>query len=155
MSAWQEEELQLLRDAWEVAVACPRPDGTLHGPVSLWHAVVNGGLYIRSAKGTNTQWFHWALRAGTGWLEVGDARTNVRFSLAAPMVHAELDAALHAKYHRFGPHTLAAITGNDAQEFTLLVVPLDAASDHDHRSTPVTDAHDACRRAMSEKDLPC
>jgi hypothetical protein len=49
---------------------------------------------------------------------------DVTFSLADPAVSAELDAALHAKYDRYGVAYVQPITGPDAAATTLVVMPL-------------------------------
>lgn len=123
MSTWTSEELQRIDTATELRVASERPDGSMRPFVTIWHTVLGDTLYLRSAHGPENGWFRRALRAGVGRISAGGVTKDVTFELADPSVRAELDAALHSKYDRFGPGPVAAITGPDVLETTLRVLP--------------------------------
>ncbi|GAA5205952.1 DUF2255 family protein [Microbacterium kyungheense] len=123
MAAWDEEELRRIGAATELRVSSRRPDGTLRPYVTIWHVGVGDALYLRSAHGPENGWFRRALRAGTGRISSGGVEQDVTFGLADPALGPEVSAALHAKYDRFGPGPVGAITGPDAATTTLVVMP--------------------------------
>ncbi len=65
-----------------------------------------------------------ARAAGAGRISAGGVERDVTFTLADPAVRTDLDDALHRKYDRYGPGPVAAITGDDVLETTLLVTPV-------------------------------
>ena len=123
MAAWDESELRRVGAATELRISSRRPDGTLRPAVTIWHAAVGDALYIRSAHGPENGWFRRALRSGTGRVTAGGVEKDVTFELADEAVAPAVDAALHAKYDRYGPGPVGAITGPDAAATTLLVMP--------------------------------
>jgi len=125
MTAWTAEELRRIDAASELRIASERPDGTLRPYATIWHTTLGDALYIRSAHGPENGWFRRALRAGLGRISAGGVEKNVTFELADHAVSAELTAALHQKYDRYGPGPVAAITGTDVLETTLRVRPRD------------------------------
>ena len=124
MTAWDAADLRRIGGATELRISSRRPDGSLRPPVTIWHAAVGDALYVRSAHGPENGWFRRALRAGVGRVSAGGVEEDVTFSLADPAVSAELDAALHAKYDRYGVAYVRPITGPDAAATTLVVMPL-------------------------------
>ncbi|MCX6501446.1 MAG: DUF2255 family protein [Microbacterium sp.] len=125
MSDWNSDELRRIDGATELRVTSRRPDGSLRPYTTIWHTAVGDALYIRSAHGPDNGWFRRALRAGTGAISAGGVEKDVTFALADPAVRDDLDAALHAKYDRFGPGPVGAITGDDVLQTTLRVMPAD------------------------------
>lgn len=123
MAAWDESELRRVGAATELRISSRRPDGTLRPAVTIWHAAVGDALYIRSAHGPENGWFRRALRSGAGRVTAGGVEKDVTFELADEAVAPAVDAALHAKYDRYGPGPVGAITGPDAAATTLLVMP--------------------------------
>ncbi|WP_374975628.1 DUF2255 family protein [Microbacterium trichothecenolyticum] len=123
MAAWDESELRRVGAATELRISSRRPDGTLRPAVTIWHAAVGDALYIRSAHGPENGWFRRALRSGAGRVTAGGVEKDVTFGLADEAVAPAVDAALHAKYDRYGPGPVGAITGPDAAATTLLVMP--------------------------------
>jgi Uncharacterized protein conserved in bacteria (DUF2255) len=53
----------------------------------------------------------------------GGVERDVRFVEAGADVHADLDAAYHAKYDRYGSRTVGSVVGPDAAGVTLRVEP--------------------------------
>ncbi|KJL43682.1 DUF2255 family protein [Microbacterium trichothecenolyticum] len=123
MTAWDAMELRRIGAATELRISSRRPDGTLRPAVTIWHAAVGDALYIRSAHGPENGWFRRALRSGTGRVTAGGVSKDVTFEPADEAVAPAVDAALHAKYDRYGPGPVGAITGTDAASTTLLVMP--------------------------------
>ena len=123
MSDWNPTELARSGDATELRIASTRADGTLRPWVTIWHGVVDGVLYVRSAHGPENGWYRRARAAGPGRVAAGGVEQDVTFTPADATVRGALDAALHAKYDRFGPAYVGAITGDDVLETTLRVDP--------------------------------
>jgi hypothetical protein len=71
-------------------------------------------------------WFRRAVASGSGRIEAGGVTRDVTFERPADDVHEAIDAALHAKYDRYGPGPVGAITGGAAHAGTLRVVPAGA-----------------------------
>ncbi|UFS58838.1 DUF2255 family protein [Subtercola endophyticus] len=125
MASWTTNELRQIDAATELRVASQRPDGSFRPYTTIWHTTLGDALFIRSAHGPENGWFRRALASGVGRISAGGVEKDVTFELADASVRAELDAALHAKYDRFGPGPIAAITGDDVLETTLRVMPRD------------------------------
>jgi len=125
MTTWTDGELRRVGAADELRISTRRPDGSLRAAIPIWMAVVDGALYVRSAHGPDNGWFRRARAAGEGRISAGGVERDVTFALAAPEVRARLDDTLHAKYDRYGPGPVGAITGDDVLETTLLVTPRD------------------------------
>lgn len=120
---WTEDELRRIDAATELRITSQRPDGTLRPYTTIWHVVVGDALYVRSAHGPQNGWFRRARRAGAGRIDAGGVEKAVAFELADPSVREGVDAALHAKYDRYGHGPVGAITGDDVLETTLRVLP--------------------------------
>jgi hypothetical protein len=125
MKTWTDDELRRIGGADELRVASQRPDGTMRPFTTIWHTTLGENLYIRSAHGPENGWFRRARQAGVGRISSGGVEKDVTFEPADPGVREALDAALHAKYDRFGPGPVGAITGDDVLETTLRVTPRD------------------------------
>jgi len=126
MTTWNLDDLARIGDATELRITSRRADGSLRPMIPIWHAVVDGDLYVRSAHGPDNGWFRRARAAGLGQVSAGGVTADVAFELADPAVRPALDAALYAKYDRFGPAPVGAITGDDVLETTLRVSPTQA-----------------------------
>ncbi|WP_043497290.1 DUF2255 family protein [Georgenia sp. SUBG003] len=125
MTSWTHDELERVGDARELQVASRRPDGTLRRYVTIWHVRSGDAVYIRSAHGPDNGWFRRAMAAGTGRIRSGGVERDVTFELADPGVRHDVDAAYHAKYDRYGPAPVGAVTGPDVLQTTLRVMPRD------------------------------
>jgi hypothetical protein len=125
MTGWTEEELSSVGAARELKVASERADGTLRPYVIIWHVRVDDAIYIRSAHGPENSWFRHAKAAGVGRVSSAGVERDVRFEPAEPDRAADIDATYHAKYDRFGPGPVGAVTGPEVHETTLRVVPRD------------------------------
>lgn len=125
MSTWTEEELNRVGEARELQIASERPDGTLRPYTIIWHVRVGDAIYVRSAHGPENGWFRRAKAAGVGRISSGGVEKDVRFETAEPATADDVEATYHAKYDRFGPGPVGAVTGPGAHETTLRVVPRD------------------------------
>ncbi len=118
-SAWTAEELTRIGEATEIQLASPRPDGTQAPVTTMWIARVADGLYVRSAGGPDRPWYRRARAAGRGHLHAAGTDYEVVFAEADPNIHDAIDAALHAKYDRYGPGPVGHITGPATHPHTL------------------------------------
>ncbi|MET0788700.1 MAG: DUF2255 family protein [Cellulomonas sp.] len=123
MSGWTSDELRAIARVDELHVASRRPDGSLRPFVTIWFVVDGEDLYIRSAHGPENGWFRRARESGSGRVRVGPVEKDVVFEAADDAPHDALDAALHAKYDRYGPGPVGAIVGPAVVGVTLRAVP--------------------------------
>lgn len=123
MTRWTEEELNLVGAATELYVSTRRADGTLRACIPIWHVRVGDAIYIRSAHGPENAWFRRALRTGLGRIRSGGVEKDVTFEPASRDVSSQITASYHAKYDRYGPAPVGAVTGADVLETTLRLMP--------------------------------
>lgn len=118
---WTTDDLRRIGGSTELQVASYRPDGTLRPYVTIWTVTTGDGIYVRSARGADNPWFRRALAGGLGRIRAGGVERDVEFAhLAADdPAQADVDAAYHAKYDRFGPAIVGAVTGDHATHVTL------------------------------------
>jgi hypothetical protein len=121
--AWAEGELAGVGGATELQVASRRDDGSLRPYVTIWVVRAGDGLYVRSAYGEGNPWFRRARASRSGRIRAGGIERDVTFTEPEPGVHAAVDAAYHAKYDRYGPSIVAAVTGEKAARTTLQLLP--------------------------------
>ncbi len=107
MTAWDPDDLAAMDGAEELLVAAHRTDGTLRPATIVWHVVVDGALFIRSVHGEAGGWYRAVRRTGTGTVEAGGVRADVRFT--RDDAHDEaVDRAYVAKYGE-GPDVVAIV----------------------------------------------
>ncbi len=123
MTTWTNEELSRIGEAEELHLASGRPDGTLRPYVTMWVVRTGDELYVRSAYGPNNPWFRRAKASGSGCIRAGGLERDVTFAKAARAVHADVDAAYHAKYDRYGPRIVGSVVGPQADAVTIRLVP--------------------------------
>lgn len=133
MSGWTEPDLTLIGDTDEVQVSSHRPDGSLRPAATIWAVRLRDAVYVRSAYGPDNGWFRRAAAAGTGRLGVGGRGWNVTYQAPDPAdaaLHADLDAAYHAKYDRYGPRIVGSVVGPALAGATLRVSPSHLTNEH-------------------------
>ena len=124
MSAgWTADELARIGDATELQIASRRSDGSLRPFVTIWVVPVGDDLYVRSAHGTDNPWFRRAKTSGEGRVRAGGVERDVTLTAPAADVHADIDAAYHAKYDRYGPQIVGTVVGSHAAPGTLRLIP--------------------------------
>jgi hypothetical protein len=120
---WTDDELARYGGATEVEVSSRRDDGSLRPYVTIWLVRVGPDLYIRSAYGPGNPWYRRAIASGAGRIRAGGLERDVTFTPAGPEVHADVDAAYHAKYDRYGPAIVNTVVGEQAAGVTLRLLP--------------------------------
>ncbi|WP_426592291.1 DUF2255 family protein [Cellulomonas sp. McL0617] len=123
MSTWSHTELSAIGDADELRVTSYRSDGTLRPFVTIWGVRAGDDIYVRSAHGPGNGWFSRARTVGTGRIRAGGIETDVTFDAEITDTPTSIDAAYHAKYDRYGPGPVGAVTGPAAVDVTLRVRP--------------------------------
>ena len=126
MNALASADLAVIARTAELHVSSQRPDGTARPGIPVWMAVVGEQLYVRSAHGPENGWYRRARRSGVGRVTAGSVDVDVAFTHISPDelgLHEQIDAALHAKYDRYGRQYVAPITGAHAHGVTLRIDP--------------------------------
>jgi len=120
---WTEQELATFGEATEVQIAPRRGDGSLRRYVPIWIVRVGADLYVRSAYGPDNPWYRLAVASGAGRLRTPGAERDVAFEQPGDQVNADVDAAYHAKYDRYGPAIVGTVVGGTAGGLTLRLTP--------------------------------
>jgi hypothetical protein len=128
MTNWTADELQKIGNATELRVASLRKDGTVRPYVTIWVVRAGDDIYVRSAYGTDNPWYRRAKTSGEGRINAGGIERDVTFTEADQGAHADIDAAYHAKYDRYGPAIVGTVVGEKAALGTLRVVPRSLSS---------------------------
>jgi hypothetical protein len=123
MTGWTSEELDMIGDAEELAIASRRPDGTLGRFVTIWVVRTADDLYVRSVNGRSGTWFRGALAADEGRIRAGGVERDVAFEEASPEVNATVTAAYHEKYDRYGPSIVGTVVSAKSATTTLRLIP--------------------------------
>jgi hypothetical protein len=123
MSGWTEDELNRIGRATELRLASRRPDGNLSRYATIWAVVAGDAAYVRSAYGYDNAWFQRALRSGDGRIEAAGVGRDVAFEQPGPEVAADVTAAYHAKYDRYGSSIVGTVVTPEAVRSTLRLVP--------------------------------
>ncbi|HYA68563.1 MAG TPA: DUF2255 family protein [Acidimicrobiales bacterium] len=123
MTTWAADDLKRIGGAEELRLASYRADGTLRRFVTMWVVRVHDDLYVRSAYGPDNPWYRRAIASGSGQVRAGGVERDVSFAEAEPGLQADIDAAYHAKYDRYGPRIVGSVVGHDAHKVTIRLVP--------------------------------
>jgi hypothetical protein len=91
--------------------------------VTIWVVRSGDDLYVRSAYGHQNGWFQRALTSGEGRIRAGGVERDVAFEEPGVVVDADLTAAYHAKYDRYGPTIVGTVVSPEAARSTLRLVP--------------------------------
>jgi hypothetical protein len=128
VATWTPEDLDRIGQAEELHLATRRHDGELSRYVTMWVVRAGDSLYVRSAYGPGNPWYRRARAAGKGRVRAGGIERDVTFESADAPVQGDIDAAYHAKYHRYGPQIVGSVTGPQAHAVT---IRLAKAGQHD------------------------
>lgn len=127
-SGWTPDELRRIGQAEELGIASRRHDGTLRRYVTIWVVRAGGGLYVRSAHGSDNPWYRRAIASGQGRIRAGGVEKDVTFTAASDHDQPAIDHSYHAKYDRYGPAIVGSVTGAHARDLTIRLVPDDDAA---------------------------
>ena len=121
---WTDDELDRIARAVELRLASRRRDGSLSGFTTIWVVVAGPDVYVRSAYGYDNPWFQRALRSGRGRVQASGVDREVSFEAPDAEVLADVTAAYHAKYDRYGPTIVGTVVSAEAVRSTLRVSPV-------------------------------
>jgi hypothetical protein len=122
-ASWTADELATIGHGEELGLATLRDDGSLRPYVTIWVVRAGDELYVRSARGPAGAWYVRARRSGAGRIRAGGLERDVAFAEPAADVHADVDAAYHQKYDRYGPAIVGSVVGEKAREVTIRLLP--------------------------------
>ena len=120
MSAWTAEELHALDRVSEIRVAGRRQDGSLRTLTIVWHAVVDGSLYVRSVRGVEGSWYKGVVRHHEGAISWAGQTRDVTY-IPDHKADDQIDKAYVDKYGNGSP--TRAITNTTAKATTLRIEP--------------------------------
>ncbi|HEX7524978.1 MAG TPA: DUF2255 family protein [Gaiellaceae bacterium] len=123
MTGWTADELARIGRAPELDIASRRPDGALRPFVTIWVVRVGNDVYVRSAYGFANPWFQRALASGEGRVRAGGVERDVAFEVPGASIDADVSAAYHAKYDRYGPTIVGTVVSSEAARSTLRLAP--------------------------------
>jgi len=129
VTTWPWDELERIGDTGELQLASRRPDGSLRPYVTMWVVQAGSDLYVRSAYGPDNPWYRRATASGTGRIRAAGIERDVSFAQASAEVQGDIDAAYHAKYDSHGPRIVGSVTGPDAHQVTIRLVPQPSKED--------------------------
>ncbi|SDS01080.1 DUF2255 family protein [Agrococcus carbonis] len=121
---WQPDELAAVHGAKELEIITSRADGSLRKPVPIWHAAVDGELYVRSAYGPDSAWYRRTADAAFAHIKAGGVSADVTAEHLDEddTVHDAIDAAMREKYGAW-PESLATIVSPESRRVTLRLTP--------------------------------
>jgi len=129
VSGWTDDELGRIGRATELRLASLRPDGSLGRYATIWAVVAGDAVYVRSAYGYDNAWFQRALQSQAGRIQAGGVERDVSFEPTGPETAADVSAAYHAKYDRYGSTIVGTVVSPEAVRSTLRVTPGGTASE--------------------------
>ena len=124
-TTWSTEDLEQIGRAEELQIATKSADGTLRRWVPIWVVCVGDQVYVRTWYRREDGWFGEMLgsrraRIHVSGLEVDVAVEDVGEDRAE--LRANVDAAYHAKYARYGGPSVDGMTTDTAAATTLRLV---------------------------------
>jgi hypothetical protein len=123
MSGWTDDELSRIGRATELRLASRRPDGSLSRYATIWTVAAGDDVYVRSAHGYDNPWFQRAVRSAGGRIQAGGVEREVAFEQPGAEAEADVSAACHAKYDRYGSTVIGTVVSPEAVRSTLRLVP--------------------------------
>lgn len=121
MTTWTAPTPATLRDTPSLHLSAGPGDPDAQAPeVEVGMVLVDGELYVRSQRGTTSEWYRAAVSHGSGRVRVAGETVTVRFEPAGPEVAPAVDAAYRSKYGSFA----AFAVGPAARAATLCVSPV-------------------------------
>ena len=125
MTTWTPERLTAVGGAEELQISSRRRDGSIRPPITIWVVRVGDDLFVRSAYGIDNPWFRRAKASGNGRIVAGGVEADVDFVFvdeADAALQAEIDAAYHAKYDRYGPAIVGTVVDEHSWPSTIRLV---------------------------------
>jgi len=124
MTTWTPNELEAIGSARELEISSLRADGTLRKPVTIWIVRVGNGLYVRSVRGAEGNWYRGSQQRHEGHIEAGGVSKEVLLTAVADSgLDNEMNAAYKEKYG-YPASAVDQITNPQARATTMRLVPV-------------------------------
>jgi hypothetical protein len=120
---WTRDELDRIGTAEELEIAPLRRDATPRNWVTIWVIRHSDDLYIRSAYGRSSAWFHGVQVRHEGRIRAGGVEKDVIFMDADSVLNDAIDAAYRSKYRRHGATYVNMMVSPQARSATLKLAP--------------------------------
>lgn len=117
MNAWTPEDLTAFAEAYSLVLIA---GGKERDGVEIGMALVDGEVYVRAYRGTQSRWYQAAQEHGHGRIRVGGVTREVVLTTRDLELPAGLEAAFRAKY---GPVSDALIAVPKARAATIRIDP--------------------------------
>ncbi|MGW7290890.1 DUF2255 family protein [Streptomyces xiamenensis] len=123
MSAWTNDELTRVGDAEELRIASLRQDGSLSSWRTIWVVRDGDDLYVRSVKGTDSDWYRATRPRQEGRIRAGGVEKDVSFQDADPALNDQVDAAYRTKYGHYPRSIVDSVLTDGADSTTMRLLP--------------------------------
>lgn len=123
MSTWTDDELTRVGDADELRIASLRQDGSLSSWRTIWVVRDHDDLYVRSVKGTDSDWYRSTRIRQEGRIRAGGVEKDVTFSDADPARNDEVDGAYRTKYGHYAQSIVDSVLTDGAHSTTMRLLP--------------------------------
>jgi hypothetical protein len=124
MTAWTNNELNMIGSAEELQIASLRGDGTLRNSVTIWVIRLGDDLYVRSVNGRTSAWFRGVQARHEGHIRAGGVDKDVTIMEEPdPNINDQIDAAYRTKYRRYAASIISTIVSPEARSATIKLVP--------------------------------
>jgi hypothetical protein len=119
------DALEVLERMDEVRIE-PSREGQAVKPVIIWVVVVDGQVYVRSARGAAGHWYQALLRRPQGTLHAGRVRIPFRAQhVSEPDTVAHVNEAYQRKYGHKWPAETESMLVEDVVPTTLRLEPIE------------------------------
>ena len=123
MTEWTRDELNKIGTAEELEIASVRQDGTLRKPTTIWVVRLGDDLYVRSAYGRGSAWFHGVQVRHEGRIRAGGVEKDVTFVDVEPNLNDQIDIAYRTKYRRYEETYVKPMVSPEVRSTTIKLVP--------------------------------
>ncbi|WP_433602381.1 DUF2255 family protein [Nocardia sp. CA-135953] len=134
-TVWTPEDLARWGSVEEIRISTRRRDGSQRTFVPIWIVAADGGLYVRSHRGTVGAWYRHAQQDSHGRIRADGIDRDVTFVHPGAEVRKSVDAAYRTKYARYGDSYLRPMLAEQAVAATLRLDPQSSASNPDEERT--------------------
>lgn len=124
MGKWTDEELEKIGAAEELEIMPLRDNGGLASPVTIWVVRLGEELYVRSWRGSGSDWFRGVLERHAGRIRAGGVEKDVVFvEELDPEINDQIDAVYRTKYREHEAQYVDPMVVSPARETTVRLVP--------------------------------
>jgi ubiquinone/menaquinone biosynthesis C-methylase UbiE len=125
-AGWLPDDIRRIGSADELEIAVKRADGSPRRGLPIWVVCVGDQVYVRTWYRRNTGWFAHVLDSRRAVVRVPGVETDVlveEVGAGSAELRAEIDAAYHSKYGRYGTSGVGPMVADAAAATTLRLSP--------------------------------